>query len=221
MPRIREENEFYEQFCKHSKLLHPELHQTKGNIWFRDTSLSGLKAMLSERNDPEQGALLYARNAWKAALHSWDSYRKTLPIPVKQSEPTGLFGEKINETKAYLRFVETECRWLNAEIKKLAAQETEQEKERKKARPFNGAIKFLGGRPAICDGRELVEKDGALFFKDEPKLSLEKYLSQCKEHKKDKAKAKEAKRKAELLAEAKQTFGQSATVEKKKRRKRL
>ena len=217
--RKRTEEEFFNLFCSKSLILNPEGNKEKGRVWMMDFSKEGLSGQLQQRNDPDSGSLRYAREGWKKALADWDSYRRTLPVPPAKGQPVGLFAEKIAEARARMRCVETECRALNEKLREFERQEKEEVQRRSKPR---GAIKFLNGRPALCDGRELVTRDdGTIVFKDSPKLTLADYLEQIKKASREKTKLKRKAHNAAVLAEAKQRFGEPGTLEKKKQRRKI
>lgn len=216
--RKRTEEEFYTLFCSKSLILNPEKNKEKGRIWMVDLSKEGLAGQLLARNDPEQGSLAYARAAWKKALSDWDNYRKTLPVPPPKSEPIGVFAERIAETRGKMRAIEAECRKLNSMLREMERQEQEEEQKRR-SKP-KGAIKWIDGRPALCDGRKLkTNSDGVIVFQDQPKLTLENYLEQINQARKEKTKAKREKHRQAVLDGVKKRLGEPAVVEKKKRGK--
>ena len=215
--KIRTQEEIYERMSRQSKLLHPELHQGKGNIWMLDTSKAGLQRLLAERNG-EEGFLYWARKEVAVKLGEWQHFKNT--CIVKPKDPVGQFAENINRSRARVKLLESECRWLNKRIREIEQQEQQESTKAVVRVKMRGGIKNLGGKPAFCDGRKLQSEDGeTFFFVDDPKLTLEQYLEQVKKTRLAKSKDKREKQNAELLAEAQEKYAEPVQVEKKPRKR--
>ena len=216
--KIRTMEEIYERMSRQSKLLHPELHQGKGNIWMMDTSKAGLQRLLAERNDPEDGFLFWARKEVAVKLGEWQFFKNS--CIVKPKDPVGQFEENINRARAKVKLLEAECRWLNNKIREIEKEEEESTKKAVVNAKMRGGIKNRDGSPFSCDGRLLAKNDeDEIVFKDEPKLSLVEYLEQVKKDRLAKSKIKRAKHNAEVLESVKKRLGEPSVVEKKPRKR--
>jgi hypothetical protein len=151
-----------------------------------DFSQRGIEAMLADRLDTVTGSLRYAREAVKEALREWEHFNKAQVR--RAAQPVGVFLEKINERRAKVKLIECECRELNRlldfEKAKVASEVAAVNRHRR------GNVKFKGGVPHTCDGRELAaDTKGVVEFKDTGEL-LDSYLDDLKQRKRAKAAAR-------------------------------
>ena len=214
--KIRTVDEIYERMSKQSKILHPE-NTRKGNVWMMDTSKAGLQNLLAERNG-EEGFLYWARKEVAIKLGEWQWFKNS--SIKKPKEPIGAFAEAINRSRARVKLLESECRWLNNKIREIEKEEQQESAKAVVKSKMRGGIKNRDGAPYSCDGRLLVlNEDEEIVFQDDPKLTLESYLDQVRQERIAKSKIKRANLKSTLLAQAQEKFGEQAVVEKRARRK--